>query len=650
MPHIDVLFLKHDQRHAKLEELVKAETAAINLKFASLPMLQATEKDLGARVFFYAPPDPTTLQAQLQLEGLHNRNPHEAIVVVYEQSLEEQIQGKISGPGVFFARSDSNPQQVHFLFDQLKKYLRPASPLAFVISARESKAYRDALQDAGFSANCIEGEQFPPGEIAHFNIDKENVSLVVLEGDHIKSLAEVVESNFPNARIVGVGDDTHQRNAYSRGFIFYKRDHQIGKTLREFARREFAKRQITSDQAASPGTVGTCYILAGPTSAGKTEAGVHIQETAKEFKRDVYVIKKHTTRARRPDEEPYKHMVFKTRDQMNSIARGRKYFMTYNADNNRYGVPVELQETLNRGDDAILTWTDSSTLPALVDNLERRIGPGVAVPILFYADSNTLKARLINRPANVAEKERRFPQIDAELARYLDPAKLAKYFKYVINTSHYQDTTEIKRLLKAILHWEIEHKNKNYYETVIRRVFPPDFFARVVHSQPITLEIPDQVMHEYSAEKGIPLRMFNSFQRQKVICVSEAYGRVGIWMAPPPDIEKRYQGRDVVLDLIERTIQFEPRYRNNHRNLMHYSIWAKCGDTLTVFNDGLLYMLGDDLYERPMAGGERYAVSFGFMKTRGKFFRALPLRPGEIEALQSEMQRMNIFPLAPRGD
>jgi ribose 1,5-bisphosphokinase PhnN len=614
-------------------------------------MLQATEHDLDARVFFYAPPDPTALQAQLQIDGLRNRNTNNAIVVVYDPSLEDQIRHKIAVTDIFFARNDYNAQQVHFLFDQLKKYIRHVSPLSLVVSARESRIYRDALQDAGFKAQCIEGESVQAGEIAHYNIDKSDVSLVVLEGDHIKSLAEVAEASFPNARIVAVGDDSHSRSAYNRGFTFYKRDHQIGKTLREFARREYAKRQIDLEKASAFGPKGTCYILAGPTSAGKTEAGLHIQEVAKEFKRDIYVIKKHTTRPRRPGEEQYKHLVSKSRDQMNSLARGRKYFLSYNADNNRYGVPIELQDILNRGDDAILTWTDSETLPLIIDNLERRIGPGTAVPILFYADSNTLKARLINRPADVAEKERRFPQIDKELGRYLDDkGNLSKTFKYAINTSHYQDTTEIRRLLKSILQWETEHKNENYCSAVIHSIFPSDFFSRVMHSEPITLEIPDDVMEAYSSEKGIPLKMFASLQKQKVICVSEAYGRVGIWIPPQPDFEKRYDGRSMMLDLIARTINFEPRYRSNYRNMMNYSLWGKCGDTLTAFNDGLLYMLGDDFYERPMAGAERYAVSFGFIKTRGNYFRALPLRKGEIEALQSEMNRMNIFPLNPRGN
>jgi len=659
----DILFLKHDERHAQLEELVRKEAELNSLKFLSLPMLQTTESDLNAKVLFYDPPDPTIFQAQLQLQALRLKSP---VVVVYGSSLEETVRSKISSPDsnparddstsqkahdVHFARSDSTPQQVHALFDQLKRYIQlDIPPLAFVISARDPKPYREALSESGFRVQSIDQAQFNPGEIAHYSIDKGDVSLIVIEGEHLKSLSEVVEANFPNARITVFGDDAHVRAGYNRGFASFKRDHNTGKTLREFAKREYAKRQKSADGATGHGPMGTCYILAGPTSAGKTEAGMRIEEVAKEFKRDVYVIKKHTTRPRRPGEEQYKHLVTKTPEQMRSLARGRKYFVSYRADNNGYGVPMEIQDVLNRGDDAILTWTDYDTLPMIVDNLEKRIGPGTAVAILFYADANTLKARLINRPADMSEKERRFPKIDEELKRYFESPNVSKFFKYAINTSHYQDSNEVRRILKAILHWEAWHKSENYCDTILKSIFPSDFFSKVIHSEPVTLQIPDKIMEEYALEKGIPLNMFNSLKSQKVICVSDAYGHVGVWLQPQPEFEKRYSGRDMMLDLIERTVKFEPRYRNNFRNMMNYSLWAKCGDTLTAFNDGLLYMLGDDLYERPMAGAERYAVSFGYIKTRGSFFRANPLRRGEIDSLQSEMKRMRMFPLSPQGN
>ena len=165
-----------------------------------------------------------------------------------------------------------------------------------------------------------------------------------------------------------------------------------------------------------------------------------------------------------------------------------------------------------------------------------------------------------------------------------------------------------------------------------KRVLPPDLFPRAFQNQDIFLTIPDEIMKSYAVEKSIPLNVFSHLQRRQVACVSDAYGRVGIFLTPMDRLPPPYDSRTIVLDLIERAVGLAPRSRNDAHYHAEYSNFAKCCDSLTVFNDGLLYVLGDHyLEEHPMAGAKRYSIAFGFARTKGRIYRALPAGEKELD-------------------
>ncbi len=640
----DILFLREEKAPWKaLEDRVREAAAEKGYKFDSQPL----KTDITAPVIFYAPFDASyVISTQPEIATLRRRNPDSAIVVVYNPDVEEVVRREVQMNNVHAFSGESSSEQVKQLLSDFegKHLMHPQqiSPLALVVAENGGAKYQKILARAGFKVECVEKQDIRAEDFGHYAAHQIDFNLILLEGRYISSLSDRVGRLFPSAMVIGIGGTSQKRVAYNKGVAVFlpndvAPDHTLEK-LESLARRRYRA------QVGLLGRTGKCYLLAGPSCSGKTEAGYQIQE---DFRGDeeskIIMIQKHTTRKPRTGEEPGVHFQFVTDDEMISFARGRKYFMIFKVSGHKYGIPRQLVDLLNEGHDTVMTLTDIDTIPRIVDELNK-IRPGTAVPVMIYADSPTLKARLLERPAPVEELKRRIATLDSELEKVL---RRSDKFKYAINTG-VSSPDEVKRILKAVVQWERYHSGENYAEYIASRVLPQDFAAKVVRGQEVFLTIPDEVVATYAEQNGILVDDISHLQRQRVVCAPNSYGRRGIFLEPLRDMH-RLNARSTSLDLIEMAIGLEPRARSDFWYHAPVSIFAKCGDSNTKFNDGLLYMRGDDISDRPAFNQPVYAIAFGYARSKGGY-TVSPVRERELEFWNNFTSNTRRFPFTARGN
>lgn len=625
---IDVLFLKEREQWRSPEDIsleTKVREAVVRQghKFEPLTLATMEETDRTAPIIFYIPYETNSFTTQKQVEGLGKRHNDSAIVLVCDTATRDSWRDTIKISNFYLLAKDSPDIQIKDLMLQLEiKYLKkspevPKKPSLALVLGEHTQKYKGVLEGAGYQV-ISPARIKRPEELGEFVAHKEDFKLILVEGKYIGMLGDTVNWNFPKSVKVGIGDAAELSVAREKEFeILYNinRDN-VEKLLMNFARKHNQQRpELTS------GT-GHCYLLAGPTCAGKTEAGSSI----KEMDPNIFFTYKHTTRKPRTDEKNGKHFQFITDQQFARRVEDNYYVTTFNMKGARYGIPARIVDLLKEGQNALMTITDPDSLPAIFEELNKRLGPNTTIPILFYADVPTLKGRLNERRCPAFEKEFRMRTLETDLQKFTGHYnRNPGLYKYVINTQH-SGKERVKKILTGIVQWEDEHAGEKYVDTILKKVLPDDFIRKYVNGAPVKLHIPDEVMKAYAEEKAYNLQEFSELQNQEVVCLSKAFGCIGVYLNHWPKLQlPRLNSREISLDLIQRAIGLEPYDRNDLWDHAPVSIFGMCGDSLTKFSDGLLYMLGDDYLKQKSAGTEWYAVTFGYAKTYGRHYRAIPI-------------------------
>ena len=617
-----------------LETRVRSAVEGAEYSFRSQDLQHAADSNVNV-IFYDAfnPLDPVI--GQSQIAGLIKKRPDSPLVVVCDPSQEKIIQTLFNSEHVYTLPRDSGARQIENLINRLESayLIEPEQPpKALILAEKDPRLFKKGLE--GFDVMSLLGRTIKPEELGQFEAHKAEFDLVLIEGKHIAGLADEVYRRFPNAQVVAVGTEADRRSASDKHITVFWIREEAPMLLRRFAS------DYIQPVEASPATrPGKCYFLVGPTCAGKTEAGYRVKDDP-----NVVFIQKYTTRPRRSDEKKGVDFQFITKERFAKMERDGKFFYTFDIQGHKYGIPSSLEQLLKRGTDAMVTLT-TDVIGEIKEKLDA-INPNISVPILFHADLPVLRERLLRRKAPLDEKERRMNALQASIEYFLDSRDL---YKYSINTTH-STPEESARLLRSIIQWERNNSSQNYVDSVLHSVFPHDLFSRIARNEPITLTIPSDITFAYAEEKHIPQSRVACLQRQRVACHSDSYGRFGVFMEPWKRSEEDIDYREATLDLIEMSAGLESRARNSHRNFIPLSVYGKCHDSLTAFNDGLLYMLGDDFKDRNPADSI-YAVTFGYAKTGGKFYRAIKLNAGDINFWQSFSQNLQRFPFkSPLGN
>jgi guanylate kinase len=498
----------------------------------------------------------------------------------------------------------------------LRNYERLQAPWALVIG-RQTGQVREALEAAKYNVECIERELLDTAALGQYRIHQRPFRVIILDGPNFRSLGDQIKSAFPGAYFGCVSGESYKRDVYNKGFLFWSRaDPDLAKGLIAFGEQHYQIVPLRSSR------MGTCYVLAGPSATGKSTAS----QKMRDINPDIIAIQKHTTRTPREEEVPGKHMQFRGPKEMEEDIKNKKYLTTYEVDGYKYGIPMDLSHKLRNGEDCILTVTDPSTMPQVLKELESQ-APQSAVPILFYASAKVLYERLDFRRAQRKENLRRQIKIANQLGEY---RKHPDWYKHAINTGRVNEEEETN-ILASIIQWERYHKRDDYVDTILSRVLPDDFFKRVLAGNEVELRIPDYAIEAYAQKNKMNVDVLRPLQTHHVRCVTEFYGRVGIFLDPL--IAQSIPGlnvRDEVLNLIQESVELIPRLRNTYWTSKPLSVFARCArpkaepysndkpkkDLNMTFNDGLLYKLGDDIVRREATGAERYVVAFGFISTR----------------------------------
>ncbi len=631
-----------DDPESPLEDIVR-KVAAGKYSFQSARLGLEEKTPISGQIIFYQPAvNSTPVYIELYIKGLRTQNPHSAIVLIGKPEMTKDITERIQDKNLRELSPESTSGEISELITRLgTDYL--SRPVALVIAESDARPYREELQEIGYQVEHKEGD-FRTEELGQYVAHNMQFKIIVVEGKQHIPMIKAVKKSFPSAMVVGVGDASHMREAYVSGCaLFLAHDRNTSQALRSFATQYLEAQNVKRVEAAPTQKIGRCYILAGPTCAGKTEAAMQI----KDFYSDMVVVQKHTTRKPRADEKDGVDFLFMTKEEMSRQAQGRHYFLTFELKGNRYGIPRQLEDVLRKGNDAVLTVTDLETMGNITCELQKTFQQDVAVPILFYANADTLQNRLHKR-SPIEEIKARLQTLETELNEYLSHTNR---YKYAINTG-VSKSDEMRRIIKGIIEWERDHRGENYADHVLYRVLPPDFLSTILRGEKTTLRIPQEVIEDYAVEYHIPSWKIKHLSEQPVACVSKAYGRIGVFLKPIENI-KGANARSVILDLIQRQIKLEPRARRIPWHHLPISVFAKCYDTHTKFNDGLLYMLGDDLVRRETGGDKFYAVTFGLARIPNEsyyHYLAMPLDDARINVWNSLARAIIKFPLRPEDN
>ncbi len=618
-----VIFLKQHLEVSPIELIIQDEVKKRGFGFKSVLELDASETEKRSPVIARMASE-TELDTKLAIEAYREKNPQSTILLIGSPNTVPQT----NDPRTYTLTPDSKIETVAAIVEQLKTNLR-ARPHILLLSASDPRTLKEAFEREDGIVTTLHSQDIKSTQLDQYKHHGVPFDFIVIEGHHIKPLLKPAIETFPHASVIGIGDGNDARFTYSKGGVFIKKDNHTSNAIHTFVKKTFQHGTDTLN------TRGKCYIIAGPTAAGKSEAVFHMHESFPE----VITVQKDMTRLPRPEEIAGRHAQFISKKHFAYNVRGKKYFLTYSVNNERYGIREQVIEQLDRGRDILLTVTDPKTLSPIISkfNDQRR---NSTIPILFFADPDTLAVRLVNREGSLKEKENRLHDLKSNYEQFLANRNL---FKYGINTT-VSGQAKVQSMLEAIVEWEHEHEGEDYARTILRKVLPHNFLTMHYHREKITLTINPSVLEAYGTEKQMHSDELKKFRSLEVKLSSGLYGRIGVWLEEPKIHESSMQPREIILDLIEKTVGLKSRARNNSKEYLPLTVFGKGNDTLTAFNDGILYQLGDDLIERSVKS-DPYAVTFGFAKTNGKFYRIKPIDERALETWTQLPRMLEAHPL-----
>ncbi|HSU72372.1 MAG TPA: hypothetical protein VLJ21_00805 [Candidatus Binatia bacterium] len=623
----DILYLKQEGVFDTLEQRVQLCAERNSLEFSAktmldinLPEVPETGKTLDAKLIFYSANDPIHIQTETDLRGLRGRSKNAKLVLVYDSIEPLDIREKLDFKDFEAIQTGCDDAYLSkFLLDLLQKSKPKARlPLALVFSKDKKKIEQYLVKERYQVAG--DDTLIDPAMLGKYQELKMYPQIIILEGEHATRLGDTVREMFSDAYIGIIAPERQHRAVVSKYFTFIPQDRDEEREIRAFAGSHNKAKATPIER------LGKCFILCGPTAAGKSEAS--FQSVGYEL----VSIPRHTTRKLRPGEQLGKDLIPMEESTFHAWQRAGKFFQAYkNSDGHWYGIPNEIRNKLKDGTNTLITAIDPEFVSTFTREL-KRLGDDVPVPILMFGKQMVLENRLFNRPSTDEEKEIRRAKIKTQLDAYQTLTISDNCpFKYGIRTDKASEE-EVGRIMKSIYEWE---KNKNnsgedYVQTVIKHVLPADFLVRA-KQQALHLDIPDYVLKEYAKRTGIPEGQLKPLQHHPVVLTTEFYGRVGIFLQAIHEMTEvtLREARSHSLGLIKDAIGLPHRKQNTKYSRFKFSSWAgaiheKERQPRIRFNDGLLYRLGDPFRTQPPVC-PRSAVVFGYAQIPGRISGRTPI-------------------------
>ncbi|MBW2993524.1 AAA family ATPase [Candidatus Woesearchaeota archaeon] len=401
------------------------------------------------------------------------------------------------------------------------------------------------------------------------------------------------------------------------------------------------------------------YIIAGPTGVGKTEICERLRRKFSEDTTEICV--KPTDRPRRKDEADGVDHVFvnKWSDKLRDTLS-----LEFKAYGFHYGIPREFESRLREGNDGLLIVSNYDVFEKITKHFDGRFHDGFVVPVLLYADKQYLMQRLKARESDVQQISQRTAKLDEELDSYANAHELFKYV--ILNNSRFyreedlSDTKKIVRLnevvsrLVEIINVERETEGKkldfsvfheNYIKNLVDTLFGKSLLeiSKAVgkgEDVRLVLEEDKDMISEYSEKKRIPPELINAALHKKILCVTNAYGRLGLFFErfEEPNVYNYSGGKEIMLGIISEALKTYPAAELKKTDFKEFSGYGLVRIPGTGINDGSFYSLTYD-FKLPELSKPFHALSIGFINNKPRKGYH-PLEPVEIRKMKRNRRQI----------